>query len=274
MVESPSHVGPVQMNFHLPPPPEILTRSRARTAIVLGSGLARLTEEMECHATVPCEDIVGHPQPKVPGHVAEYVVGKLAGVPLIVARGRVHLYEGWSAQEVAFGIRLLYAAGVRRIILTNAAGCLRAKWAGGSWMMLSDHLNLTGQSPLTGQAQFVDQTETYSKELRRKFKKAAKKLGLKLHEGIYAAVRGPEYETPAEVRMLARLGADAVGMSTVPEAIQARALGMEIAAFSCLTNPASGLGAQELSHEEVIQTGKGAADGMVRLLQQTLPGLD
>jgi purine-nucleoside phosphorylase len=182
----------------------------------------------------------------------------------------VHLYEGHRARDVTAGVRLMAAAGIKRLILTNAAGVANKKFAPGSWMMIADHLNLTATTPLLGTAQFLDLTETYSKNWRAKFKRAAESEGLTLHEGVYAGLLGPQYETPAEVRMLRQLGADAIGMSTVLEAIQARALDLEVAGFSCLTNWAAGISGAPLSHEEVLETGKAAAEIFMRLLQAAL----
>ncbi len=256
-----------------PPTPPALAASPARTAIVLGSGLNPFVDALTIDARIPFDTIPGHPASTVPGHVGQYAVGRLGDTPLIVAQGRVHLYEGWTAAEVATSVRLLHAAGVERIILTNAAGTLHPDHPPGTWMMLTDHLNLSGQSPLTGGPNFIDLTETYDADLRATFRAEAKSLDLTLHEGVYASLPGPQYETPAEIRMLRTLGADAVGMSTVPEAIQARALGLEVVAFSCLTNWAAGITANPLSHEEVTDTGRNAAHTLIELLQTTLPQL-
>lgn len=256
-----------------PTVPPALAESGARTAIVLGSGLNSFVDALTIGATIPYNTISGHPVSTVPGHQSQYAVGTLEGTPLIIAQGRVHLYEGWQASEVTTGIRLLHAAGVERIILTNAAGTLHPDHPPGSWMMLADHLNLLGASPLSGGPNFVDLTETYDRSLRETFRTQARTLGLPLHEGVYASVPGPQYETPAEIRMLRTLGADAVGMSTVPEAIQARALGMQVAAFSCLTNWAAGITENLLNHEEVTDTGHEAAATLITLLRATLPAL-
>jgi purine-nucleoside phosphorylase len=163
--------------------------------------------------------------------------------------------------------------GIRRLVLTNAAGTCNAQFEPGSWMMLGDHLNLTGTSPLLGGPNFFDMSEVYAKPLRAHFSTAAKARGMTLHEGVYAGLLGPQYETPAEVRMLQRLGADAVGMSTVLEAIQARALGIEVAGFSCLTNWAAGLNAAPLAHAEVMETGARAAASLADLLMDAIPSL-
>ncbi len=261
------------MPVFTPNVPTALANTGARTAIILGSGLNSFIDALSVEATIPYDSIPGHPASTVPGHQGQYAVGKLGDTPLIVAQGRVHLYEGWRASEVTTGIRLLHAAGIERVILTNAAGTLHPDHPPGSWMMLTDHLNLLGASPLTGGPNFIDLTETYDRGLREKFRSHARALNLPLHEGVYASVPGPQYETPAEIRMLRTLGADAVGMSTVPEAIQARALGLPVAAFSCLTNWAAGITEDLLNHQEVTDTGRAAADTLIALLRATLPTL-
>ncbi len=234
--------------------------------IVLGSGLGAFADEIEIEAAVSFAEIDGLPVSKVPGHAGRFLFGRIEGKRVMVAQGRAHLYEGWTAAEVTTGVRLMASLGVQRLVLTNAAGTLNPGFAPGSWMMLSDHLNLTGTSPLLGGAHFYDMSEIYPRALRERFAAVAREQGMTLHEGIYAGLLGPQYETPAEVRMLRTLGADAVGMSTVLEAIQARALGLEVAGFSCLTNWAAGLNPALLSHAEVLETGRVAALELVRLL--------
>lgn len=238
--------------------------------IVLGSGMGMLVHEVDAILSLPYEEITGMPVSTAPGHAGRFVFGRLAGSRVIMAQGRVHLYEGRTADEVSAAVRFMETLGVRKLVLTNAAGTLNPQFAPGSWMMLSDHLNLTGTSPLVGGPNFVDMSAVYSPELRVRFAAAASAENIALHEGVYAGLLGPQYETPAEVRMLRTLGADAVGMSTVLEAIQARALKMEVAGFSCLTNWAAGLGGQLLSHEEVLSTGQQAADQMLRILTRAL----
>jgi purine-nucleoside phosphorylase len=184
-------------------------------------------------------------------------------------KGRVHLYEGHSAQEVTAGVRWLAGQGITRLVLTNAAGTLNPDFSPGTWMLLADHLNLTGTSPLHG-AEFIDLSTAYDPTWRAEFRAAAMAQGLPLSEGVYAGLRGPQYETPAEVRMLRTLGPDAVGMSTVLETIQARALGLRVVALSCLTNWAAGITAAPLDHQEVLATGQQAAAAMIRLLTQVL----
>ena len=246
---------------------------RPQWGLVLGSGLGGFVERMRVEAVVPYSEIAGLPQSRVPGHAGEFVFGRIGLVPIVAARGRVHLYEGRSAAEVTAHVRWMAERGVRRLALTNAAGTCNAQFAPGSWMMLGDHLNLTGTSPLLGGANFFDMSEVYAKQLREHFSAAAKSCGTTLHEGVYAGLPGPQYETPAEVRMLHTLGADAIGMSTVLEAIQARALGLEVAGFSCLTNWAAGLSAEPLAHSEVMETGARAAASLADLLERAIPAL-
>jgi purine-nucleoside phosphorylase len=244
----------------------------ADTAVILGSGLNTLVQEAAEEDTISYSDFSELPKTSVPGHAGRFVRGKTKGGPVVYAQGRVHLYEGHSARSVTAGVRMMAAAGIKRLVLTNAAGTSNESFAPGSWMMISDHLNLTGTTPLLGRAEFIDLTEAYSKKWRTEFARVAKSQGFVLNEGVYAGLLGPQYETPAEVRMLRGLGADAIGMSTVLEVIQARALGLEVAAFSCLTNWAAGMGTENLSHGEVLETGKTAAAGFARLLQECLAG--
>lgn len=240
---------------------------RAETAIVLGSGLNALVDEFGSDERVGYAEFPDIPQPTVPGHAGEFVLGRINETRVLFAKGRVHLYEGHSASAVTAGIRVMSGAGIKRLILTNAAGCANPDFTIGSWMMLRDHLNLTGTSPLLGRAQFLDLSEVYSRAWRAAFAENARPAGVTLHEGVYGGLLGPQYETPAEVRMLRTLGADAIGMSTVLEAIAARALGLEVAGFSCLTNWAAGMSGQALSHDEVLEMGRAAASDFARLLQ-------
>ncbi len=251
--------------------PEALKNCGAETAIVLGSGLSAFTESLEKIAVVPYGEVDTLPVSEVPGHPGRFVVARMGEQRLLICEGRVHLYEGWTAAEAAASVRVLHAIGIKRLILTNAAGTISDYFGPGTWMMLTDHINLMGQSPLHGHPSFLDMSEVYSKRLREIFQQGAAAIGLTLHEGVYAALPGPQYETPAEVRMLRKIEADAVGMSTVPEAIQARALGLEIAAFSCLTNWGAGLGPETLSHDEVLAMGHRAADSFQQLLKAVLP---
>jgi purine-nucleoside phosphorylase len=246
--------------------PKPVREFRPQWGIVLGSGLGSLVDEVDAILALPYEEVSGLPVSSVPGHTGRFVFGRLAGQRVIVAQGRVHLYEGRTPEEVTANVQFMAGIGVKRLVLTNAAGTINSAHPPGTWMMLSDHLNLTGTSPLLGGPHFVDMSEVYSAKLRARFRELAKQEGITLHEGVYAGLLGPQYETPAEVRMLRTLGANAVGMSTVLEAIQARALGMEVAGFSCLTNWAAGITGQALAHDEVLETGKRAAAELVRLL--------
>lgn len=247
---------------------ERLRSWRAETAVVLGSGLSSLTEGVHAEQRISYSEFRDLPRPSVAGHAGEFVLGKIGETHVIFAQGRVHLYEGHLASAVTAGIRILGAAGIKRVILTNAAGTANPEFEPGSWMLISDHLNLTGTTPLLGQPEFLDMTETYSVPWRERFAEAARTAGVTLRAGVYAGLLGPQYETPAEVRMLRLLGADAVGMSTVLEAIQARALGLEVAGFSCLTNWAAGIGRAHLIHDEVLTTGKAAASDFARILRE------
>jgi len=242
----------------------------AETAVVLGSGLSALVENKDAEDRIAYAEFAELPRPTVPGHAGEFVLRELNGKRILFAQGRVHLYEGQPARAVAAGIRVLAEAGIARVILTNAAGNANPDFAPRTWMMIRDHLNLTGASPLLGTPEFVDLTDAYSAAWRNTFVQAARTIGLILHEGIYAGLPGPQYETPAEVRMLRVLGADAIGMSTVLETIQARALGLEVAGFSCLTNWAAGLSGEHLRHDEVLAAGKASAEDFARLLAAAL----
>lgn len=238
------------------------------TGIVLGSGLGCLADAVVAEREISFAD-VSVPVSTVPGHAGKFVFGRLGNCPVVLMQGRVHLYEGHSAQQVAAGVRWMAEQGVQRVILTNAAGTLHPEFPPGEWMMVSDHMNLTGTSPLEG-PEFVDLTAAYDVDWRKAFRAAAARSGMPLHEGVYAGLGGPQYETPAEIRMLRTLGADAVGMSTVLETIQARALGLPVVAFSCLTNWAAGISDAALNHHEVLETGKIAANAMVGLLVDVL----
>jgi purine-nucleoside phosphorylase len=239
--------------------------------IVLGSGLASVVDEVDAILHLPYEEMRGIPVSSVPGHPGRFVFGRLAGRRVIVAQGRSHLYEGHSAEDVTAAVRFMSSLGARKLLLTNAAGSLNPAFAPGSWMILTDHLNLTGASPLLGAADFVDMTGAYSGRLRERFHQVAAWTSIPLHEGVYAGVLGPQYETPAEVRMLRTLGADAVGMSTVLEAIQARALGMELIGLSCLTNWGAGMNPNgNLNHEDVLETGRRAAGQLAALLKRAM----
>jgi len=239
--------------------------SEGKIGLVLGSGLGPLAELVQDAEVVSFHD-AGLPASTVQGHAGRFLLGRLGQREVIVMQGRVHLYEGHSAKAVTTGVKWLWGRGVETLILTNAAGTLHPEHPPGEWMMLTDHLNLTGTSPLEGGPNFIDMTAVYDPTLQVEFANLAEQRGMPLHEGVYAGLRGPQYETPAEIRMLRTMGADAVGMSTVLEAIQARALGMKVAGFSCLTNWAAGMSGQNLDHAEVLSTGRSAAQSMMDLL--------
>ena len=234
--------------------------------IVLGSGLGPLAERVAVTKVISFAE-AGLPTSSVKGHAGRFLAGTFGGREVIVMQGRVHLYECHDAKVATACVRWLHRQGVRHLILTNAAGTLNENHAPGGWMMLNDHLNLTGTSPLEGGPNFIDMTHVYDAEAMLEFHALAHERGMQLHEGVYAGLRGPQYETPAEIRMLRAMGADAVGMSTVLEAIQARALGMKVTAFSCLTNWAAGMSSETLDHAEVLETGTAAAAGMMGLLE-------
>lgn len=250
-----------------------------RVAIVLGSGVNELAGRLEDGVTIPFKSIPHFPRPGVEGHAGKMHFGRWNKLSVVILAGRVHLYEDYSPAEVAFAVRLLGIAGVETLVLTCAAGGIAAAAAPGSLMVISDHLNLQGSSPLAGAhdkrwgERFVDLSEVYDLALRRTAMKAARALRLKCFEGVYAAVLGPNYETPAEIRALNRLGADAVGMSTVPEAITARQLKMRVLAIALITNRASGLSKGPLRHEEVLDEGNRAAQDLARLLDRVLSRL-
>ncbi len=237
--------------------------------IVLGSGLGVLADEVEVSREVGFAE-AGLAASTVPGHAGKFVFGKIGGSEVVLMKGRVHLYEGHGAEAVTAGVRWMAGQGIKSLILTNAAGTVNRGFSPGTWMMLSDHLNLTGTTPLIG-PRFIDMSEVYDKAWRAEFLAAAAGTGTTLHEGVYAGLHGPQYETPAEVRMVRTLGGDAVGMSTVLEAIQAKALGLRIVGFSCLTNWAAGM-QETLDHSEVLEVGKQAGSTMVRLLERVLSG--
>jgi purine-nucleoside phosphorylase len=236
--------------------------------IVLGSGLGPLADAVVLEREVSFS-AAGLPVSSVPGHAGKFIFGKIGVTPVVLMKGRVHLYEGHGPRQVTAGVRWMVEQGIEQLILTNAAGTLNRDFAPGTWMMLSDHLNLTGDTPLQG-ADFIDMSVAYNAGWRDQFRAAAAELGMVLHEGVYAGLRGPQYETPAEIRMLRVIGADAVGMSTVLETLQARSLGLRVAAFSCLTNWAAGITPAALDHHEVLETGKQAAHAMVELLGHVL----
>ena len=235
------------------------SKLRPKLAIVLGSGFHHALTELRVDKKIPYPQIPGFPKPTVSGHAGELYFGYLGKVPVMILSGRAHYYEGHEMERVTFATRTLAAFGVTDLLLTNAAGGINKNFQAGDFMVLTDHINFMGTNPLRGQAisslpRFVDLTEAYDKKLRELLFKAGKISQQKLRQGVYLAVSGPSYETPVEIRAFAKLGADVVGMSTVPEAIVARQCGMRVAAVSCITNLAAGISKEKLSHAEVLAT--------------------
>ena len=242
-------------------------------ALVLGSGLGGLTDRIRAVRSVPYSEIPGFAVPRVEGHRGELVAGTLAGVPVLVFSGRFHVYEGYSAAQAAFPVRVAHALGAYILFLSNAAGAVRRTFRPGDLMALADHVNLMWRNPLIGPLQpgderFPDMSEPYDRELRALLHRAANSLGVVLHDGVYAALSGPSYETPAEIRMLERMGVDAVGMSTVPEVLVARALGMRVVAASCITNLAAGLSPAPVEHGDVLRATAAAAASFQALVEE------
>ena len=256
------------------------TTLRPRVAVILGSGLGAFASELTNSITIPYADIPGFPRSTAIGHAGQLVIGNLEGTTIAVMAGRVHLYEGYSAADAAFGVRALALFGVRSLVITNAAGGIGSQLQQGSLVLISDHINLQGQNPLTGPndeslgARFPDMTEPYSTKLRVLAQTAAAGMGIHLHEGVYAALPGPSYETPAEIRYLRTIGADLVGMSTAPEVIAANHMGLEVLGISCVTNLASGLSGKKLDHAEVLEIGERTRGLLVQLLRAVCPAID
>jgi purine-nucleoside phosphorylase len=258
-------------------------RSRAQTTpvlgVVLGSGLGAFADAVENVVEIPFKDIPGWPHATAVGHAGRLVLGSFGGVPVAVMRGRAHLYEGISPAKVVFGIRVLGLLGIRTLVLTNAVGAIDDSLQPGQLVLISDHLNLQAQSPLVGPndeslgPRFPDMSDAYDPELRAAAKAAGERLGHDLGEGVYAAWLGPAFETPAEIRMLRTLGADTVGMSTVPEVLAARHMGIRCLAVSCVTNLAAGVSPGPIDHEQVLEIGARAADSLVALLRELVPTL-
>jgi len=250
-----------------------------RVALVLGSGLGAFAEQLEDAEPVPYGEIPGFARPTVEGHAGRLVLGRVGGVGVAAMQGRFHFYEGYKLEEVTFPIRVLGLLGVKSLVLTNAAGGLNNSYEQGALILISDHLNLMGTNPLLGRnderfgPRFPDMTEVYDREYQEAAIAEAREMGLELRRGTYAALSGPSYETPAEIRMLRLLGADAVGMSTVPEAIVARQMGLRVLGLSCITNMAAGVLDKPINHEEVIETGERVRETFAELLRRVIPKL-
>ncbi|HVS74082.1 MAG TPA: purine-nucleoside phosphorylase [Candidatus Acidoferrales bacterium] len=253
------------------------TKLRPRIAIVLGSGLGGFADEFERAVKIPYAKIPHFPRSTAIGHAGRLVIGTVGGVPLAGMQGRVHLYEGYSVKDVSFPVRVFARMGVRAVILTNAAGGLNTGYSQGCLVTLKDHMNLQGVNPLTGPnddrfgVRFPDISKAYDPQFRRFVAEEAKRLGLPQQEGVYAALAGPSYETPAEIRYLRGIGADLVGMSTVPEVIAARHSGIRVLGISCVTNMGAGMLDQPITAEEVLETGARVRGQFVALLRAVIP---
>lgn len=248
--------------------------------LVLGSGLGILADEIENPIKIKYEDIPHFPVSTVEGHAGQFVIGDLEGRKVIAMQGRFHFYEGYSMQEITFPIRVMKALGVTNLLLTNAAGGVNTAYIPGDLMIITDHINMTGTNPLIGKNydelgdRFPDCSEIYNKEINSKIRNIAKEKGIRLQEGIYQMNPGPTYETPAEVRMARVIGSDAVGMSTVPEAVVARHAGIKVTGISCITNMAAGILDQPLHHGEVVETANMVKKTFIELVKSIIPFLN
>jgi purine-nucleoside phosphorylase len=256
------------------------TKLRPRIGLILGSGLGAFADTLNDAARIPYAQIPGFPRSTAIGHAGQMVIGNAAAVTVAAMQGRVHLYEGYSAQEVAFPMRVFGRMGVRAAVITNAAGGINLKYGQGALVLIKDHINLQGANPLIGPnddrfgVRFPDMTLAYWKPFLKLAREEGLKLGLNLEDGVYAALAGPSYETPAEIRYLRTIGADLVGMSTVAEVIVARHMGIKVLAISCVTNMAAGILDQVLSHQEVMETGERVRGQFEALLRAVLPRIE
>jgi purine-nucleoside phosphorylase len=255
------------------------TKLRPKIALVLGSGLGAFADELSAAARIPYQKIPGFPRSTVAGHAGQLVIGRLGDIPVAAMKGRVHLYEGYTPQEVAFPMRVLGRLGIRSAILTNAAGAINRDYRQGALIAIRDHINLQGANPLMGPnderfgLRFPDMSEAYAKEFREIARREAQRLGIPVHEGVYAALRGPSFETPAEIRFLKTVGADLVGMSTVLEVIAARHMNIRVLGISCVANMAAGILDQPLSHAEVMETTARVKSQFIALLRAVIPSI-
>ncbi len=247
--------------------------------IILGSGLGSIASQATDAVTIPYTEIPHFHGTSVEGHSGHMILGLFKGVPTVFLQGRFHVYEGYPMEDVVFPTRTICGLGIKTLILTNASGGINTQYRPADLMIISDHVNLMGDNPLKGPnlaqlgPRFPDLSEAYSKSCIEVIQSTAKELGIPIHQGVYAGVLGPTYETPAEVRMLRILGADAVGMSTVPESIAANHLGVRVAGVSCITNLAAGLSNQKVTHQEVIDNSKRASSKLTQLLENVVPRL-
>ncbi len=256
------------------------TSLRPRIGLVLGSGLGSMAAAVTDAVRIPYEEIPHFPKSTAEGHAGVLVLGKLDNISLAVMQGRAHLYEGHSPSQTVLPVRALGRMGMRALVLTNAAGGISLEYTRGALVVLRDHINLQGQNPLTGPnderfgLRHPDMTDAYNAQFRRFVREAAEPLGGDIFEGVYAAVTGPNFETPAEIRFLHTIGADLVGMSTVAEVIAARHMGVEVLAISCVTNMAAGITGEKITAEEVLETGKRLASKFLALLRAVLPRIE
>jgi purine-nucleoside phosphorylase len=259
---------------------ESRTPFRPRVAVVLGSGLGAFADDLADRTAIPYAEIPGWPCSTAVGHAGQLVFGKLGALEVAVMAGRVHLYEGYTAAQAAFGVRVLGSLGVHSIVFTNAAGGINLALERGGLVLISDHINLQGANPLVGPnddnlgPRFPDMSEAYSRSLRALAHEVGSEIGIRLAEGVYAAVLGPSYETPAEIRYLRAIGADLVGMSTVPEVIAANHMGMRALGISCVTNMAAGILPQKIDHAEVLEAGEMVRGTLVKFLRALLPKME
>jgi purine-nucleoside phosphorylase len=255
------------------------TQTEASVAIVLGSGLGAFADELSAATAIPYSEIPGFARATVEGHAGRLVIGKIGDSAVAAMQGRFHFYEGYSLEEVTFPIRVLKLLGVRTLILTNASGTLNVEFTPGSLMVITDHINLLGVNPLIGPnderfgPRFPDLSNTYAHELQDVVLQEARAMDMQMGRGVYASLTGPSYETPAEIHMVRALGADAVGMSTVPEAIVARHMGMKIVGISCITNLAAGVSDLPVDHNQVMATGEQVREQFTELLRRVIPKL-
>lgn len=253
------------------------TQLRPKIGLVLGSGLGSFADSLTDAEGIAFKDIPSFPLSTAIGHAGKLVIGKAGSIPVAAMQGRVHLYEGYSAQQVAFPMRVFGRMGIRAVVLTNAAGGINLNYQQGALALIRDHINLQGANPLAGPnddrfgVRFPDMTRAYAKHYRDMAREEGAKLGMALHEGVYAALLGPSYETPAEINYLRTIGADLVGMSTAFEVIAARHMEMKVLAISCVTNMAAGILDQPLSHQEVMETGDRVKSSFEALLRAVLP---
>jgi len=256
------------------------TKLRPRIGLVLGSGLGAFANDIESAARIEYRNIPNFPRSTAIGHAGRMVIGKVADVPVAIMQGRVHLYEGYTPREVIFPMRVLARMGIRAVVVTNAAGGINTNFKQGCLVVLRDHINLQGTNPLIGPnderfgERFFDMTQVYWKPYQAAALQEGKRLGIEIAEGVYAALTGPSYETPAEIRYLRAIGADLVGMSTVPEVIAAAHMGIRVLGISCVTNMAAGILDQPITTEEVMETGERVKADFVALLRASIPRMN